>query len=120
MNNPITQTPYKLDHLRNLKYLVIVDNYISTKSKKKIIQFAIRNELNMLCFLNSYSRPGYKSVPVWYSKIETVYTHGHPNLARHYYIYKRKQLQITLICRKPFLRKSYWAENIINFANCQM
>lgn len=114
------QVPYQLGHLKHLKYLVIVDNFIGGKGKKKLIRLAIENQLRMLCFVSSWAREGYKKVPRWYTKIETTYTHAHPRLARHYYIYKRKFLQLQLMYRTRLLAKSFWAENAVNFANCAM
>lgn len=117
------QVPYKFDHLKNLRFLAVVDGEFSAKTVKMIVRFAIKNQLNMLCLLDAYfdeeNREKLK-VCIKRCQVETYYQHKYPALERHYLIFKRKFMQIVLLNRTAILRKSYWAERVVNFANCSL
>lgn len=42
---------YSLDHLKKLRYLVIVDPFLTQSEAKSIIRFAIKQNLRMLCLM---------------------------------------------------------------------
>lgn len=120
LTEPGQQMPYKFSHLRSLKYLVIVDIFLAPQLKKQIVRFAHDADLRMLCLLKGTPRQGYQKTTNRLCRMEAIYLHEFPQLERHYLVYKRRQLQITLLHRKPQLRRCLWAKQIANFANCDM
>lgn len=106
--------PYNIDHLENLKYLVVVDFNLSKQDRAKIIRFAKDREMRMLCILTEPVINAYKEFHNYCSKIEMCYTHRYPSLKKHYLAYKRKLMQVMRLARTKFIRWDRCRENVLD------